>query len=57
MVNKVIKFDLRYFKDAMVDVVVPLNYGYFNYEKTISKFFNFKKIKFHGIEKLEEIFQ
>ncbi len=57
MVNKVIKFDLRYFKDAMVDTVIPCNYGYFHYQTTITKFFNFKKIKFHKLEKLEAIFQ
>ena len=57
MVNKVIKFDLRYFKDALVDTVIPLNYAYFHYQNTISKFFNFKKIRFHKIEKLENCFQ
>lgn len=56
MVNKVIKFDMRYFKDAMVDTVIPLNYWYFNYQNTLSKFFNFKKIRFHKLEKLEESF-
>lgn len=56
MVNKVIKFDMRYFKDAMVDTIIPLNYWYFNYQNTLSKFFNFKKIRFHKIEKLEESF-
>jgi len=57
LVNKIIKFDLRYFKDAMVDTVVPLNYGYFNYQNTISKYLNFKKIRFHKLEKLENCFQ
>ncbi len=57
LVNKIIKFDLRYFKDAMVDTLVPLSYGYFNYQSTITKFLNFKKIRFHKIEKLEEVFQ
>ncbi len=57
LVNKIIKFDLRYFKDAMVDTLVPLNYGYFNYQPTISKYLNFKKIRFHKLEKLEEVFQ
>jgi len=56
MVNKVIKFDLRYFKDAGVDTVLPLNYWYFNYEKTISKYFNFHKTRFHKVEKVEECF-
>jgi hypothetical protein len=57
MVNKIIKFDLRYFKDAMVDTLIPLNYGYFVYQTTISKFLNFKKIRFHKLDKLEKIFQ
>ena len=57
MVNKVIKFDLRYFKDANVDTIIPLNYGYFNFEKTISKYFNFKKQRFHQLEQLEKCFE
>lgn len=56
MVNKVIKFDLRYFKDANIDTIIPLNYGYFNYQNTISKYFNFNKMRFHKIDKLEEWF-
>lgn len=56
MVNKVIKFDMRYFKDAMVDTVIPLNYWYFSFQNTLAKFFNFKKIRFHKLEKLEESF-
>jgi len=57
MVNRVIKFDLRYFKDANVDTIVPLNYEYFNYQNTIFKFFNFKKQRFHKFDKLEKIFR
>lgn len=57
MINKVIKYDLRYFKDAGIDTAIPLNYGYFNYQNTISKFFNHKKTRFHKLEKLEEIFK
>ena len=56
LVNKIIKFDLRYFKDAMTDTVIPLNYWYFNYQTTITKFLNFKKIRFHSLENLEKIF-
>jgi hypothetical protein len=54
MVNKIIKFDMRYFKDAMTDTVIPLNYWYFNFQNTLSKFFNFKKNRFHKLEKIEE---
>jgi len=56
LVNKIIKFDLRYFKDAMVDTLIPLNYGYFHYQMTISKFLNFKKIRFHTLKKVEDVF-
>lgn len=57
LVNSVIKHDLRYFKDAAVDTVIPLNYAYFHAEVTISKFFNFRKIRFHRLDKLEQGFQ
>ncbi len=57
LINKIIKFDLRYFKDAMVDTIIPLNYWYFHYQTTITKFLNFKKIRFHGLEKLDNCFQ
>ncbi len=56
LVNKIIKFDLRYFKDAAVDTVIPLNYGYFHYQTTITKFLNFKHIRFHSLTDLETIF-
>ena len=52
-----IKQDLRYFKDAAVDTVIPLNYSYFLAERTIKKFFNFRKIRFHGLDKLEKSFK
>ncbi len=56
LVNRAVKHDLRYFKDADVDTLIPLNYGYFNYQKTIAKFCNYKKCRFHKLEKLEECF-
>jgi len=56
LVNKIVKFDLRYFKDAMVDTLVPLDYWYFAYQSTITNFLNFKKIRFHTTECLENIF-
>lgn len=40
----------------MVDTLIPFNYGYFHYQNTITKFLNSRKIRFHKIEKLEEIF-
>lgn len=56
LTNTLLKHELRYFKDARVDTVIPLNYLYFNAEKAIAKFFNFKKIRFHRLAKLEQIF-
>lgn len=56
LVNKIVKFDLRYFKDAMVDTLIPLNYWYFHYQTTISKYLNFKKIRFHTLKKVEDTF-
>ena len=56
MVNKQIKMDLRYFKDANVDTIIPLNYGYFNFQKTITRFFNQNKTKFHDLDKLFDEF-
>lgn len=56
MANKIVKFDLRYLKDAGVDTIVPLNYGYFNYQKTIHTFFNTRKSRFHTIDKLQDVY-
>jgi hypothetical protein len=52
MVNKQVKLDLRYFKDANVDTLIPLNYGYFHFQKTIGNIFNFKKTRFHTLDKV-----
>lgn len=57
MANKVAKFDLRYFKDANVDTLIPLNYGYFNYQNTVTKFLNFKKCRFHKLDKVQHSFE
>ncbi len=57
MVNKTLKFNLKYFKDSNIDTLIPLNYWYFNFQKTITKYFNQKKTRFHKIEKINIIFQ
>jgi len=56
LVNKVVKFDLKYFGDAMVDTIVPFNYAFFAFEKTIQRFFNPKKQKFHPLSCVEKAF-
>ena len=44
-------------KSLLVNTVIPLNYSYFLAERTIKKFFNFRKIRFHGLDKLEKSFK
>lgn len=56
IINKIIKFDLRYFKDANVDTLIPLSYEYFNYQRTITNFFNQKKQKFHKRNIVHKLF-
>ncbi len=41
---------------ANVDTLIPLNYWYFNYQNTISKFLNYNKCRFHKLDKLEDCF-
>jgi len=53
LINRTVKFDLRYFKDANIDTLIPLNYSYFRVQKTIGNFFNFNKTRFHKMDKLE----
>ena len=57
LINKTIKEDLKYFKDANVDTLIPLNYSYFNYQRTITSYLNPKKYKFHKRSIMEEIFK
>ena len=56
LVNGLIKNDLKYFKDAAVDTLIPMNYSYFAAQKTITHLLSTKKIRFHGIEKLASVF-
>ena len=56
MMHNVVKNDLNYFTDAWVDTLIPLNYWYFAYDVTISKFFRTKKCNRHRIEKLASVF-
>ena len=52
MVRKIIKFDLRYFKDAKVDTLVPLTWDVFAFEKAIKSKLG-KRIKFHWLKDVE----
>ena len=51
------KNDLRYFKDAYVDTVLPMHYNYFRMQRAIKSFFNFHKIRFHDFSVVEECFR
>jgi hypothetical protein len=56
MMHNVVKHDLRYFTDAGIDTLIPLNYGYFAYDVTIAKFFLTKKCRRHRLEKIASTF-
>ncbi len=56
MMHNVVKDDLRYFTDAGVDTLIPLNYGYFAYDVTIAKFFRSKKCRWHRLSALADVF-
>ena len=53
---RTMKNDLRYFKDAYVDTVLPMNYHYFRMQRAIKSFFNFHSIRFHDFSVIEECF-
>jgi hypothetical protein len=52
-----LKNDLRYFKDANIDTLVPMQYHYFRMQRTIKGFFNFHKTRFHDLSVVEECFK
>ena len=54
---RTMKNDLRYFKDAYVDTILPMHYHYFRMQRAIKSFFNFHKIRFHDFSVVEECFQ
>lgn len=56
LVNTLIKNDLKYFKNAAVDTVIPMNYSYFSAQRTIAHLLNFKKTRFHKIDVLQSVF-
>jgi hypothetical protein len=53
---RTMKNDLRYFKDAYVDTILPMHYHYFRMQRSIKSFFNFHKIRFHDFSVVEECF-
>jgi hypothetical protein len=50
------KNDLRYFKDAYVDTILPMHYHNFRMQRSIKSFFNFHKIRFHDFSIVEGCF-
>ncbi len=55
LVHHRIKQDLRYFKDAWVDTLIPCNYSYFTAQKAIEKA-RYTKMRFYNKSTLENIF-
>ena len=54
---RTMKNDLRYFKDTYVDTILPMNYQYFRMQRAIKSFLNFKKIRFHDFNVVENCFK
>ncbi len=57
MVNKIAKKELRYFFDAGVDTIVPLDWSYLLIEKVLKKRLNRKKTRFHGKDLVKKILE
>ena len=53
---RTLKNDLRYFKDANVDTILPMHYQYFKMQRTMKAFFNFRKTRFHDLSVIEKCF-
>lgn len=56
MVHHSMKADWRYFKDALVDTIMPTSYGFFAYETVLGKFLNNRKQRFHRLPLIEKQF-
>lgn len=56
MLRKTLKHDLRYFSDAGIDTLIPMSWWFLFYQKIISQRVNWKKIRFHGLEAMQTIF-
>lgn len=55
LLHHMVKQDLRYFKDAKVDTIIPCNYSYFLVQKAIEKA-RYTNMRFYGLSILENIF-
>ncbi len=56
MVRKTIKVDLKYFKDADVDTLIPLNWWYLAFDNILRKYLKFKRIRYHSLPKMLEVY-
>jgi hypothetical protein len=56
MLRKTIKYDLRYFTDAGVDTLVPMSWWFLFYQKLIKTRINWKKMRFHGLDAVQDCF-
>ena len=53
---RTLKNDLRFFKDASVDTILPMHYQYFRMQRTIKTFFRSGKFRFWDLSVLEKCF-
>jgi hypothetical protein len=54
---RTLKNDMKYFKDANIDTLIPLHYHYFTMQRTIKGFFNFHKTRFHDMSAIDSCFK
>ncbi len=57
MLRKTLKHDLRYFTDAWIDTLIPMSRWFLFYQKIIKTRFNWKKMRFHGLDAVEDCFK
>lgn len=55
MVRKTIKYDLRYFKDAAVDTLIPMDRWMLYYQRILKHMVNRKKLRYHWLDAVQEV--
>lgn len=55
LLTHIVKHDCKYFKDANVDTLIPLQYSYFCFEKYLRHYI--RKMRFHGSDAIKVLLQ
>lgn len=57
MIRNTIKHDIRPLRDAGVDTIIPLSWGFLFYDKILQSRLNWKKVRFHGTKVVQQCFE